>query len=164
MKREILNEEQLELEFANSPAWEKFGKILSEAHETVYEPCAVEVDSILAVPSASKRSLGRFQILAGSAAVLAAVLLTVWSFRQTEIQGPADTVEEFCQLGELDADLSSESDDSFCWNEEEESELARFDDFLNLVAANDDSDLDWEITILDDSLGELAQETEESTF
>ncbi len=147
MREEDLSEESLEKELeAHSAVWERFGRVLSEAHNQVYA-------SPPTVSSAPDRTVRlRYAVGSVSAAVLLAALVGVGRF-------PGEEAE---RAGEAFVGASMEEDAELDWDAGE-NDLEHFESFLALTLT-DDSSLDIEIAVLGDSLGKWAGESSEERF
>ncbi|MBE6427580.1 MAG: hypothetical protein E7028_03170 [Planctomycetaceae bacterium] len=158
MTQDKFTEEMLEMELENSGVWDDFGRILSDAHRSVYVRPNPEFQLRKAQESQSRvpRRFARFHLRNAGWAVSAAVLLlagiVIGWFARSGIETREEITCGFCWEDEADLD----------W-EAGENELVDFDSLLEQVQ-NDGASVDLEIAILEDSLGEWSSESAEEWF
>lgn len=159
MEEELFSEESIEREFENSSvAWERFGQALSDAHRAVYERPTLDF------PAPKGVVWLRYVGWTGTAIVLLLAFVGVGWFwnadrspgaeRFLNADAPPTGKKPLGAAGEDEADLDWDAG---------ENELENFDSLL-AQTQTDESDLDFEIAILDDSLGKLAGESSDEWF
>lgn len=151
---DLLSEEELERELESAREWNRFGEILSAAHDSVYEkpqksPEIRQTNSICA-QFLRKKMVWRTL----SATLLLLLGLGIAEHFLSRGAAPSGNAEV--------AEAEGEFEDDFDWDAGD-SDLAMMDQLVDQVAFGDAS-VDFEIAILEDSLGEWSESEDENWF